>query len=107
MVINGCQKREHQSASSTSGRNESQNPRSQASGDRLQSTLKEDDDTVNSLSPGVHLVPNLATRVEEDLKKTFGNLDVRTSQSTLQRGVSSHAITSEVVTTIPSETRRR
>ena len=49
-------KREQQHASSSSGCNESQNPCAQASGDRLQSMLQEDDDMVNLLSPGVELM---------------------------------------------------
>ena len=35
---------------------------------------KEDDDMTNLLSPGVKLVSNLVTRIEQDLKKTFGKL---------------------------------
>ena len=37
-------------------------------------SLKEDDDMTNLLSPGVKLLPNLVTRIEESLKKTFGKL---------------------------------
>ena len=51
--------REQQGASSSSGRNESQNPIAQASGDQLQSALKEDEDIRNLLSPGFELNPNL------------------------------------------------
>ena len=68
--------REQQSASLSSGRNGSLNPNAEASGDRLQSFLPEDDDRVNLLSPGVKLVPNLMTRVEEHVKKTFGTLSL-------------------------------
>ena len=38
--------------------------------------LKEDDDMMNLLSPRVKLIPNLVTRVEEDLKKTLGDQDL-------------------------------
>ena len=59
-----------QHASSSSGRNESHNPNVQGSADRLQSKTCEN--VANLLSTGVKLVPNLVTRVEENLKKTFG-----------------------------------
>ena len=65
-------KREQPNASSSSGRNESQNPNDQASGDRLQSKLKEDEDVINLLTTGVKLIPNLVTKGEENFKKTFG-----------------------------------
>ena len=42
----------------------------QASGDRLPS--KGDDDVTDLLSPGVELLPNWVTRVEENLKNTLG-----------------------------------
>ena len=54
--------------------NESHNPKVQASGDRLESKKK--DDMTNMLSPGVKLfLPNLATRVEENLKNTFWKIE--------------------------------
>ena len=48
-----------QSASSSVGRDESQIPSARASGDRMQSTLKEDDDMVKMLLLGVKLMPKL------------------------------------------------
>ena len=60
-------RRESQNASSSSGRNESQNPSAQASGDRSQSTLKEDHDI------------ELGDRCERNLKRTFGKLDFTNS----------------------------
>ena len=46
-------KREEHNASSSSGRNESQNSNAQAPGDRLPSTLTEDDDIRNLLTLGI------------------------------------------------------
>ena len=67
-------KREQQKALS-SGRNESQNPSAQGSGDRLQSTLKENDDVRNLLSLGVELI--LVTRVhaksQENVRKEISD----------------------------------
>ena len=51
-VYHWMSKREQQSASSSAGRDESQHPSAQASGDRLQSTLEEDTGMKNMLSPG-------------------------------------------------------
>ena len=48
----------------------------QASGDRLPSTLQEDDDMQNVLSLGVKLDPNLVKRVKENHKNTIGTLDL-------------------------------
>ena len=70
-IIIGCQKensRVHclpQDAKSLS--------KSQASGNRFQSLPKEDEDVKNLLSPVVKHIPNLVTRIEENLKKHFGN----------------------------------
>ena len=78
---------------SSSGRNGSQNPNAQASGDRLQS--KEDHGLRNMLSLGVKLSPIWVTRISENLQKTFGKLNLSNfSKSTLQRGVFSHVIAS-------------
>ena len=44
----------------------------EASQDRLQSILPQDEDVFNMLSPGVKHIPNVVTIVEENLKKTFG-----------------------------------
>ena len=66
-----------QHASSSSGRSASHNPNVQASGDGLQSN--EHDDTTNIMFPGVELLPNLVAWVEENLKKTFGNLNLTRS----------------------------
>ena len=49
-------------------------PMSRHRGDRLQS--KDDDDMTNLLSPGVKLLPNLVTRIGENFKQTFGNLNL-------------------------------
>ena len=68
-------KREQQNASSSSGRNESHNPKAQAPGDRLQSRMKEAEDVINLLSTGVNLIPNV-TRVEANLEKTIGKFDL-------------------------------
>ena len=85
--------REQQRASSSSRRNESQNPRAQASGDRLQSTLKDDGDMRNLLSPGVELIPNMLTKVNGNYLKTFGNFDFTNFPiMTQHHGVSSHVI---------------
>ena len=54
-----------QNASSSFGRSESHNPTVQASGEQLQS--KEDDDMTNLLRPGVKLLRNSGTRIEEHL----------------------------------------
>ena len=62
---------EQQNASSSSGRNEPQNPNAQASGDRLQSILKEDQDVMNLLPLGVKLLPTLVAKVEENLTKAL------------------------------------
>ena len=56
-------KREQQNASPSPGRNESHNSNDQ-------STLK-DEDVTNMLSPGVELIANLVTRVEENLKRNI------------------------------------
>ena len=69
-----------QSASSSTERKESQNRSAPASGDRLQSTLKEDDDMATLLS--------LESRLFRIRLRKICTL--RTSQSTLQRGVSLH-----------------
>ena len=61
-----------QSASSSFGRNESHNLDVQASGDQLES--EEDDDMTNMFPVGVKLLPNLVTRIEENLLKTVGKL---------------------------------
>ena len=62
--------REQRNTSSSSDRNESHDPYAQASGDPLQSKRRWKCD--NMLSTGVKIVPNLAARVEEHLKTTFG-----------------------------------
>ena len=77
--------RRQQHASSSFGRKESHNPIVRTSGDGLQS--KESDDSTNLLPPGVKLLPHLVTRIEETLKKTFGNLNLTNSLSKLQYGV--------------------
>ena len=74
-VKSGCQKKEQQNASSSSGRKGSQKPNAQASGDRLQSQLKEDEEVINLLSLGAKLTPNLVTWVGANLKRTLGTLD--------------------------------
>ena len=51
--------RQQESASFSSGRNEPLNLSAKASGGPLQSTLKEDDDIRNLLTPGVELNPSL------------------------------------------------
>ena len=56
--------REQQNVSSSSG-----NPNAQASGDRLQSIVKEDEEVINLLSLGSKLIPDLLTRVGENLMK--------------------------------------
>ena len=43
----------------------------QASGGGLHSFKKEDEKVINLLSPGVKLISNLVTRVEDNLRKTF------------------------------------
>ena len=81
-------KREQQKASSSSGRNESQNPRAQASGDRLLPTLEEDGNVRSLLSPGAELSLNLSTRVKENHKNTLGGLGLTNfpiSTSNLER----------------------
>ena len=55
-IYDGMPKREQRGASSSSGRNGSL-PVAQASEERLQSSLKEDDDIRNLLSTGVELNP--------------------------------------------------
>ena len=67
-------KQERQSAPSSSGRNESQNPSAQASGDQLPFTLKEDDDIRNLLAPGGELGPSLCSKVKGH-RKTVGIFD--------------------------------
>ena len=64
--------KKEQEASSSSGRNEAKHPKAQALGDRLQSQMKGLEDVINLLSTGVKLIPNLVTRVEENLKNAFG-----------------------------------
>ena len=56
-----------------------------ASGDRLQSALKEDDDIRNLPFPGAELNPILSTRVKENLRKTFGTFDKRRSSLSARR----------------------
>ena len=58
----------------------------QTSGDRLPSTLQEDDDMQNVLSLGVKLDPNLVKRVKENHKNTIGTLDL-TNVPTAQQGI--------------------
>ena len=83
-----------QNASSSSGRNEFHNPNSRASGDKLQSKMKEDEDLTNMLSTGVKTYSELGDDGAKNIKETFGTPDLTSSLSTLQRGVSSHAIAS-------------
>ena len=64
-------KREQQNTSSSSGRNESQNPSGQASADPLQSTLRENEDTPNKVTKGVHLNPRSAEECERTSQKDF------------------------------------
>ena len=55
---------------------EATSPNAQASGDRLQSKVEENEDVTNLLSTGVKLIPNLVTRLEGNLPvKTLGKLD--------------------------------
>ena len=72
----GSQKTEPESASSSSVPIESQNPSAPASGDRLPSTLTEDDDIRNLPSLGVDLNPSLLSRVKDHQKNTFGQFDL-------------------------------
>ena len=72
-------KREQQKASSSSGRNESQTPSAQASGDRLQSTVRVDNDMIIMLYPGFVLHPNSTVRVIENLKSFPMNIATRCS----------------------------
>ena len=60
--------KENNRNASSSARNESQSPNAHASRSRLQSVLK-------LLSLGVKLLPNLATRFEEILMNTFGQIN--------------------------------
>ena len=66
-------KKQQHNAPSSSRHNKSQRPSTPASGDRLQSTLKEDDVMRHVLSPGAKLIPNLSTRVKENHKKKSVN----------------------------------
>ena len=86
-----------QSASSLAGRNESQNLSARASGNLLQSPLKEDDDMMNLFK----LIPNLVTRVEENLKKTCGQLVLTNFPINFNVNTAS-----EVVRTVPSQRPR-
>ena len=70
----------------SSGRNESHNPNAQASGDRLQSILKEDEDVINSLSPGVKAYSELGDEGGRKLQEDLREMRFHTiSRSTLQR----------------------
>ena len=44
---------------------------------RSSPTLLEDDEIKNMLSPGLKLSPNLVTRVEQNIKRKFGKLDLK------------------------------
>ena len=106
-VILGCQKREQKGASSSFGRHESPHHNAEASGDRLPSTLTEDDDIQNLPTPGVDLKSSLLTKVKE---KNRTNFPINTATCCISHEIACGCIiparlTSEVVRTIPSQTR--
>ena len=72
----------------------------------------------NLLSAGIKLFPNLVTRVEENLRQTFGKLDLTIfsvntaacgvfSRGHHSKGAAQSRLASEVVRTVPSRARRR
>ena len=105
----------------SSGRNESQNSGAQASGDWLQSTLTEDDDTRNLLSLGLELNPNLSIMVKETHRNTFGKFDLTNFQINTatwcisnvnscghhSKCVGSSRFVPDVVRTVPFRARRK